>query len=243
MRSNREWLYWGRHDPLWAVASLPGRERGAPRQWTADDFLAMGASDFADVARHWTHYGMGRQRCIEIGCGAGRMTKQLLGRFEHVLALDVSPDQVAQARTLLGADAARVEFTLVDSPAVPAAPGSCDAMFSSHVFQHLPGFAAVESYLRHTFAALTSGGTVCFHLPAPGAHRTAEHSALWYAVRTGKIAVKRALGRHDVMEYHRYEPSRVLRVLEHIGYREPELRVFDMRSNGDAHSYYFARRP
>ena len=243
MRSDREWLYWGRTDPLWAVASLPGRERGAPRAWTAEEFLAMGASDFADVARHWGHYGMGERRCIEIGCGSGRMTKQLLGRFARVLALDVSPDQIAQARALLGADAERAEFALVASARVPAEPGSCDGMFSSHVFQHLPGFDAVERYLGETFAALAPGGTICFHLPAPGAHRTAEHSAVWYAVRAGKIAIKRALGRHDVMEYHRYDPSRVLRALERLGFRDPELRVFDMRSNGDAHSYYFARRP
>ena len=243
MRSDREWLYWGRRDPLWAVASLPGRERGAPRQWTPEEFLTMGAMDFADVARHWAHYGMGRRRCIEIGCGSGRMTKQLLASFASVLALDVSPDQIAQARSLLGPDAARAEFALVSGPEVPASPGSCDGMFSSHVFQHLPGFDPIERYLRRTFDALAPGGSICFHLPAPGAHRGAEHSPLWYAVRTGKVAVKRALGRHDVMEYHRYHPSRVMRALEQVGYRDPELRVFDMRSNGDAHSYYFARRP
>ena len=36
--------------------------------------------------------------CVEVGCGPGRMTAALAERFDRVLALDVSPAMLAQAR-------------------------------------------------------------------------------------------------------------------------------------------------
>ena len=243
MRSNSEWIYWGRVDPLWAVAALEGREQGAPNAWTAADFLAMGDSDMADVARHWQSYGVSRGRCIEIGCGSGRMTKALLAHFDSVLAIDVSPDQIRSAATLLGEDAQRVSFALVSTAAIPAADASCDAMFSSHVFQHLSDFSHVERYFAESFRCLRHGGTICFHLPVPGAHRTSEHPSIWYLVRSAKVAIKRMLGQLAVMDYRRYAASRVFGALERVGYEDCQLRIFSMRSNGDAHSYFFARKP
>src|SRR2546430_10137557 len=90
LRSNAEWQWLGEHDPLWSVATWHGKEAGNATAWTAEAFLALGASDFADVRRHWDHYGRRQGRCVEIGCGAGRMTSQLCRTFSSVLALDVS---------------------------------------------------------------------------------------------------------------------------------------------------------
>src|SRR6266550_1829783 len=101
MRTNVEWKFWGEHDPLWSVASIKGKEGESETPWTAEEFLAMGASDFADVRRHWDHYGRHTGRCVEIGCGSGRMTNQLARTFKSVLALDVSGHQIARAKQLL----------------------------------------------------------------------------------------------------------------------------------------------
>jgi hypothetical protein len=45
------------------------------------------------------------------------------------------------------------------------------------------------------------------------------------------------------MEYHRSSAELIFKTLQQIGYRDAELRIFDMASNGDAHSFFFARRP
>src|SRR5215216_2564240 len=39
-----------------------------------------------------------RGRCVEVGCGPGRMTGALAQRFERVIAVDVSPEMIARAR-------------------------------------------------------------------------------------------------------------------------------------------------
>jgi SAM-dependent methyltransferase len=242
VRSDREWQSWGRIDPLWSVASWPGREIGGVSPWTQEEFLALGASDFEDILRHWRHFGLVPGTCVEIGCGAGRMTAQLVKVFNTVVALDVSTDQVELARRLLGTKASAVRFYQVHSNTIPLPDSSCTGMFSSHVFQHFSAFAGVVRYLRETFRVLIPSGTVCFHVPVPGAHRR-RISELRLAFHNTSVKIRRWLGMRRIMEYHRYPASTIFETLRTIGYRDTELRVFDMTSNGDAHSFFFARRP
>jgi len=243
MRTNTEWMYWGRRDPLWSVASWKGKDAGNAGAWTAQEFLALGASDFADVLRHWEQYGLYRGRCVEIGCGAGRMTKQLADVFDRVVALDVSPDQVARAKELLGPVAQKVEFRIVQEAVIPEPDGSCDAMFSCHVLQHLPGMRAVASYLRESHRVLRPNGSACFHLPVPGAHLTSPQSDLWYWARNVYKRFKRFFGILNIAEYHRYHTRDVFSMLMNLGFKNLQLRIFPMTSNGDYHSYFLARKP
>jgi ubiquinone/menaquinone biosynthesis C-methylase UbiE len=155
----------------------------------------------------------------------------------------VSPDQIATAKKLLGDNAARVHFHLVARPAIPLPGETCDAMFSTHVFQHFSNYAAIVAYLDETFRVLRSGGSICFHIPVPGAHLTSPGSLPRRIASRLKIALKRLLGMRRVMEYHRYPAARVLRTLARAGFVGGELRIFPMTSNGDYHSFFFARKP
>jgi ubiquinone/menaquinone biosynthesis C-methylase UbiE len=243
MRSNKEWRAWGKADPLWSIASWAGKEREGSSPWTREQFIALGAADFRDILHHWNHYGLVGESCVEIGCGAGRMTAQLATAFSRVLALDVSSDQIALARDLLGPLSAKVEFHQVDAPTIPVADSTYTAMFSSHVFQHFPGFSGIARYLAEGFRVLKSGATVCLHIPVIGSHRSSHLSWPRLALHNAAVTVRRLLGRLRVMEYHRYSALRVFRTLDELGFRDAELRVFNMRSNGDAHSFFFCRRP
>ena len=70
MKSDQEWKYWGAADPLFAVAAWEGKQAGARNAWTPEEFLRLGGSDVADVAKHWKHFGLVEGSCVEIGCGA-----------------------------------------------------------------------------------------------------------------------------------------------------------------------------
>ena len=156
----------GKRDPLWAVMTDKGRQIDGDNPWTGDDFLAHGAKDLKDTLSQWDHYGRtGEGTCVEIGCGAGRMTTGLSRVFDRVFAIDVSPDQIATAKRFLGTDADQVEFSLVDRAEIRLQNDSCVGMFSSHVFQHLPSLLDIEAYLAETHRVLKQGGTICFHLP------------------------------------------------------------------------------
>lgn len=244
IKSNQEWRYWGAADPLYAVAAWEGKNKSGNKPWTIPEFLELGRRDFADVQRHWDHYGRtGAGTCVEIGCGAGRMTAALVQAFDKVFAVDVSPDQIAMAAKLLGESASRVEFRVVDVPEIPLPDRTCVAMFSTHVFQHFSDFSAVVEYLRQTFRVLRPGGTICFHLPVPGAHGGEMPGRLaTLRNRLRLMLLRTVLKRGAIMEYRRYPITTIFSTLRAIGYRDLELRIFPMSSNGDPHSFFFARK-
>lgn len=239
-KSNREWIHWGQSDPLWAVLSLPGRQAGAAHAWTAEEFLAHGRGYFAPVRSQWEHYGMGSAHCLEIGAGSGRLTRQLLANFARVTAVDVSSAQLENARRLLGDDAPRVTFAVVDEPKFPVPDGSADGLFSAEVFQHFSSFEPIEAYLRDGFRALASGGSICFQLPVRKVHQVSE---LRFRIRALRTTVERLVGRTHVMEYRLYAAERVFATLSSIGYVDCELRVFAVGAHEGRHAYFFARRP
>lgn len=239
VRSNQEWRYWGKVDPLWAVSTQPGREAGSSTAWTSAAFLAEGAEYFAPVLRQWRAYGMGHDHCLEIGCGAGRLTAQLLNAFDRVTGLDVSPEQLRLATVHMGEASTRASFLLVDEPVVPLPTESCDAMYSAEVFQHFSSYGLIESYLHETYRVLLPEGTLCLNIPVLGVQ---ESGRLWYALRRARTALERAAGRRRLMDYRIYPAKRVLRTLESIGFRDTELRAFHVGAHRHHHAYFFARK-
>lgn len=242
LRTSAEWLYWGKRDPLWAVMSYAGRDRNGANPWTPEDFLAHGNQEFEDILRHWDHYGRkSGGTCVEIGCGSGRMTAALVATFSSVFAIDVSPDQIRVARGLLGSNAARVEFSLVSEPEIRRPAASCSAMFSSHVFQHLPGLKAIEAYLKETWRVLEPGATVCFHIPVRGAQRP-ERPAWVQVAQVVRAAIKRRIGRLTIMEFHEYSISEIVDILRQTGFAKIEFRTFPLTTSGLLHSHFFATK-
>lgn len=229
---------------MWSVATWKGRQKDGANPWTSDDFLAAGLSDCADIMRHWDHYGrMGSGTCIEIGCGAGRLTSALLDHFDRVLGIDISPDQVGLAKTVLGDRVSRVDFRLVEEPRIDAPPETCSAMISTHVFQHLSDYSGIAAYLRETYRALTPGASICFQTPVPGAQKGDVPSLRYRAFDFVRTYVSRLIGRYNFMEYNRYPANRIVATLTDIGFADVEVRIFRLTSTNFRQSFFFARKP
>ena len=244
MKSSAEWKFWGRHDPMWAVATWQDRDRDGTNPWTIEDFRASGRSDCADIMRHWDHYGrLNGGTCIEIGCGAGRLTSSLVEHFDRVLAIDISSDQVDLAHKVLGESVSRVDFRIVDRPGVDAPAGSCSGMISTHVFQHLSGYDGLDLYLREAYAALEPGASICFQTPVPGAQKGDIPSLQYRAFDYVRTRFNRATGKLDFMEYRRYPANRIVDTLASIGYQEIEVRIFAITATQFRQSFFFARKP
>src|ERR1051326_2574544 len=74
--------------------------------WTDEEFFASGERAIAeDILTDMTNICQGKDpaamRVLEIGCGAGRLTRALSNVFGEVHAVDVSGEMVAKARTAL----------------------------------------------------------------------------------------------------------------------------------------------
>jgi len=102
--------------------------------------------------------------CVEVGCGPGRMTAALAERFDRVLALDVSPAMLEQARA--NVRNTNVEFRAVSGERLDGVDGaSVDVVVCYLVLQHLASRALVVTYLSEFARVLRPGGEAYVQLP------------------------------------------------------------------------------
>jgi SAM-dependent methyltransferase len=241
--SNAEWRGWGEADPFFGVASWTGRQRGGSNPWTADDFYALGRSDWGDFRDHWTRYGLTFGRVVEIGCGAGRLTKEMAATFAEVIGVDVSEGMLAVARSHVSE--ANVDLRLGDGLALPVETASADGVFSTHVFQHFESLDLARTNFIEVARVLKPDGTMMIHLPVmlPPAGLPGVRLAL---------AVKRTLGdlratvqrRRGVliMRGLQFPWAWLSRELPALGLVDVELIMFATTSNGAYHPCVLARR-
>jgi trans-aconitate methyltransferase len=102
--------------------------------------------------------------CVEVGCGPGRMTGTLAQRFDRVLALDVSPAMLEQARVHVTAP--NVTFLAVPGDRLEGVDdGSADALVCYLVLQHLPSGEVVRASLREFARVLAPQGEAYVQVP------------------------------------------------------------------------------
>ncbi|MGW1955829.1 class I SAM-dependent methyltransferase [Streptomyces sp. NPDC001920] len=104
-------------------------------------------------------------RAVEVGCGTGFTTEEILDRFgaARVDAIDLDPDMVVRARRRLAARGERVRLAAGDATdlraALGAEDGTYDAAFDFAIIHHVPDWrAAVAEIVR----VLAPGGVFVF---------------------------------------------------------------------------------
>lgn len=248
-RSNIEWKFWGKKDPLWAVATWKGRRKDGVNPWTDEEFYALGRSDWRDFIVHWQRYGVSPETAVEIGCGAGRLTKPMAEFFRRVHALDVSEEMIAYARKNI--DRPSVEFKVVDGCHIPCDDCSADAIFSAQVFQHLEAKQDVENYFREMARVLVPGGSLMIHIPVfawpIGAGDWVKRLyGLGRRVDDFKAnQQRRALeqgGSVGLMRMRSYPIRFFYEFLPALGFDDVEISIFVTKSNNDPHPFVFARK-
>jgi SAM-dependent methyltransferase len=250
MKSNIEWKKWGERDPLYAVSTWQGKERGSPNAWTDADFYELGRSDWTDFLKHWQQYGLKAGHCLEIGCGAGRLTRQLAQCFRQVTGLDVSQHQLDYARNHISAS--NITFAISDGTRLPVGDQACDAVFSAHVFQHFESHQDAFSVFREIHRALVVGGTLMIHLPLYNLPDTKAAIIFEPVISLAKRLsdLRAAMDRRQlrkgkwtpVMRRLRFDRRRLLHELGDIGFSDIEFRMFAVQSNHDYHEFVFATK-
>ena len=248
MKSNREWIQWGQRDPLFGVASWPEHERGGSQAWTDDAFYELGRSDWADFVGRWITYGLDTSCCVEIGSGAGRLTKHLAATFDQVLAVDVSAEMLVYAKEHIDAD--NVSYLVTGGVELPLADGSATAAFSTHVFQHFDGLADAARVFAEVARVLGSKGSLMVHMPMHAFPAGRTGMRLLYAARKQagdlrgagmRLAAGLGLARPP-MRGLSYEVAWLLEVLGELGFTDVEFAFFSVTANQDLHSFVFARK-
>ena len=99
---------------------------------------------------------------LELGCGAGRMSRCFAGEFSRVVGFDVSAEMLNRARDLNGS-CENITWTQGNgSDLSNVADCSVQFVFSYLVLQHLPNELLLHSYIREILRILAVGGLCLF---------------------------------------------------------------------------------
>jgi SAM-dependent methyltransferase len=253
LKTNPEWIEWGRRDPLFGVSSWSGKNFDGAAPWTDAEFYTLGASDWNDFNERWRKYGYTAGTFVEIGCGAGRITKQLASVFNHGHALDVSKDMIAYAsRNIVTGN---VEWHVTEGVTIPLEESSVDAAFSCHVLQHLPNIDAGYAYFREVFRTLRAGGTLMVHLPTHtfpavlGGKFGRLCDFLYNGVQRAldiKLRYQRLrmdLGGKPPMRGISFDLGKLHQTLKAMGFERVEFATFATASNGSLHTFVLSTKP
>ena len=137
--------------------------------WSDEEFFQSGERTVADeILTDMINICQGlhpqQMKVLEIGCGAGRVTRALARLFGEVHAVDVSPMMIEQARRNLAAYPNVHLYVNNGMDLSPLPPIQFDFAFSSIVFQHIPSYEIIENYVREVHRLLRPGALFKFQV-------------------------------------------------------------------------------
>jgi SAM-dependent methyltransferase len=180
----RDWNELAEMDPLWAILSAPNKRYG---KWDVEEFLESGEHQIEDALQHGKKLGfpLSFESALDFGCGVGRLTRALAGRFKTCVGVDISPAMIQQARRL-NADRPGCTFVLNTTDDLAfASDRSFDLIYCDIVLQHLPSHSTIGRYIREFVRVLRPDGLLVFQLPShiPLRHRFQLRRRLYAAFR------------------------------------------------------------
>lgn len=154
-------------------------------EWTDEEFFASGERTVAEeILTDMINICQGKDprlmKVLEIGCGAGRVTRALSRLFGDVYAVDISGEMVAQARQALAGQPNAHVFQNSGADLAVLGGVQMDFAFSTIVFQHIPSCEVIENYVREVHRLLRPGGL--FKFQVQGDSTLQEQDDSWLGV-------------------------------------------------------------
>lgn len=186
----RRWDRFGRTDPLWAVLSEPERRQG---RWDPEEFFATGRREVEEVLARIDGLGvpLRRGRCLDFGCGVGRVTQAFAAHFEEVDGVDIAPSMIDQARSFNTAgEGCRYHVNGADDLRL-FPDRSFDLVYSRLVLMHIPPEYG-RRYIAEFMRVLAPGGLAVFQVPSEWRSESTEEFALGGGAYRAAITVESA---------------------------------------------------
>jgi SAM-dependent methyltransferase len=138
-------------------------------EWSDDEFFESGRRTVREeILTDMTNICQGKDpklmRVLEVGCGAGRVTRALAEVFAEVHGVDISGEMVRQAQTAL-ADLPHAHVHQNNGKDLSVLPPvQFDFALSSIVFQHIPSSEVIENYVMEVGRVLRPGALFKFQV-------------------------------------------------------------------------------
>jgi cyclopropane fatty-acyl-phospholipid synthase-like methyltransferase len=155
-------------------------------QWTDEEFFLSGERTVSEeILTDMENICQGRMpadmKVLEIGCGAGRVTRALSKVFGQVHGVDVSGEMIARAKQSCAdrPNAFVYQNNGKDLSVLP--PGPYDFAFSTIVFQHIPSREVIYNYVREVHRLLRPGALFKFQVQGDSTLQTSADDT-WLGV-------------------------------------------------------------
>ena len=141
----------------------------ASENWTDDEFFRSGERTVAEeILTDMINICQGKDpqqmKVLEIGCGAGRVTRALSGLFGEVHAVDVSGEMIKAARAALADRPNAYVYQNNGTDLSVLGDRVFDFAFSTIVFQHIPSREVIETYVGDVNRLLRPGALFKFQV-------------------------------------------------------------------------------
>jgi SAM-dependent methyltransferase len=135
------------------------------KDWTPESFFQSGEEDYgrfvAPIFDRWRWESQDKAM-LELGCGAGRMTRSFARRFSRVYAFDISKEMLGHAKALFP-EASNINWILGNGFDLSGlGDETVDFAFSYIVLQHMPEPPFAVRYIREMLRVLKPGGMFLF---------------------------------------------------------------------------------
>jgi SAM-dependent methyltransferase len=160
-RIRGEWSALGEEAPYWSVLTHEAYRGKTLSPADAEMFFASGADTIQILEAFAGRCGveLPAGRCLEFGAGVGRVTAHLARRFQDVVAVDISPGNLAICKAVLAEQNAKnVTPMLLRAPADVRSIPDFDILISTIVFQHNPPPGRSFDSSTSSRKACTGGG-------------------------------------------------------------------------------------
>jgi ubiquinone/menaquinone biosynthesis C-methylase UbiE len=168
------------------------------QDWSDEEFYHSGERTVAEeILTDMINICQGKapetMRVLEVGCGAGRVTRALAGVFGEVHGVDVSSEMIERARQALAGkpNVHLYKNNGMDLSVLPDVP--FDFAFSSIVFQHIPSKQIIENYVREVHRVLRPGALFKFQVQGDTTIKTSPEETWLGAPISDREAVEMAL--------------------------------------------------
>lgn len=158
------WDEFGTTDPLWSILTDP-RKKG--NRWSADDFFETGREEIDSVMHYIDSLKitLRREKALDFGCGAGRLTQALAQYFNKVYGVDIAASMIELAEKH-NRYKDRCKYILNEENSLCLFENdSFDFIYSNIVLQHMkPKYS--KAYIREFLRIMKPNGLLVFQQPS-----------------------------------------------------------------------------
>jgi len=251
--TDRQWRRWGKQNPYYGIVGIETAEFES--RWR-QRFFETGKVHMDHVFDQLARYDVlpdERRKALDFGCGAGRLLLQMVNRFDSLVGVDVSSDQLALAKQNVRADDIRLISSL---DGLVGEAGTFDFVNTFVVLQHIrpaQGYAIIEKLLK----LLGPRGSFAIHFTV-GDTREKRRRINWFRYRVPPLHWAYNVSRQrpwnePIMEMNKYDMATVgaifmrndigrfgCSLINHTGYtgmlcvgrREPGINVLPQNMEG-----------